>query len=127
MNTQEYSRHSSEYGRKLVDSGIEGARSGREEVLHGEPLAPYFAESMRKALLPAAVGACLGLLGSYPGSRRSASRSMAYGLVGGVLGFGAGVIWQSRRLGYSVVSGAMKNICRTRDEHWLEGHPIDYA
>jgi len=128
MNVEEHSTNGVEYGRKLFDSGLEGARSGREEFLHGEPLAPFLGDSVRKALKPAVLGALLGVLGSCPGSRqRSASRTLAYGLMGGVLGFGAGVVWESRRLGACVFSGAMKNICRARDEHWLENHPIDYA
>jgi hypothetical protein len=117
-----------DYGRKILDSGLEGARSGREAFLHGRPMAPFLNESVRDALKPAAIGACIGLLGSYPGNRRNcAGRALAYGLVGGVLGLGAGIAWRSRFLSASVVSSAWKNIDRVRDEHWLEKHPIDYA
>ena len=124
----QHKRSKADYGRKILDSGLEGARSGREAFLHGRPLTPFLNESVRDALKPAAIGACIGLLGSYPANRRnSASRALAYGLVGGVLGFGAGVAWRSRFLSASVVSGAWKNIDRVRDEHWLEKHPIDYA
>jgi hypothetical protein len=48
-------------------------------------------------------------------------------LLGGVIGFGAAVAWESRRLSASVAGGALKNIERVRDEHWLTKHPIDYA
>lgn len=128
MNWQERSKSSVDYGRKLLDSGVEGARNGQEEFLHGEPVAPFLGESLRKALKPAALGACLGVLGSYPGKRpTTASRVFAFGLVGAAIGFSTGVVWESRRLGASVISGALKSICRVRDEHWLESHPIDYA
>jgi hypothetical protein len=30
-------------------------------------------------------------------------------------------------LAASVAFGALRNIDRVRDEHWLERHPIDYA
>ena len=71
---------------------------------------------------------CLGVLGGYPGSReKSASRALACGLLGGVIGFGAGVVWESRRLTASVTSSALRNIGRVRDDHWLTKHPIDYA
>jgi hypothetical protein len=50
-----------------------------------------------------------------------------YGLLGGVIGFGAGVAWESRRLTASAACGALRNISKVRDEHWLERHPIDYA
>jgi hypothetical protein len=48
-------------------------------------------------------------------------------LLGGALGFGVGVAWESRRLTTSVASGAAKSISKVRDEHWLEKNPIDYA
>jgi hypothetical protein len=67
-------------------------------------------------------------LGSYAGNQpRSASRFFACGLLGGVIGFGAGIAWEGRRLAASVAGGALRNVGRVRDEHWLEKHPIDYA
>jgi len=128
MNLCEWSKADFDYGCKLLNSGLEGARSGREAFLDGKPLNPVLNESARNALSVAAVGACVGLLGSYLGNRhRSASRACAFGILGGTIGFGAGVAWGNRRLGASVVSGAWKNIGRARDEHWLERNPIDYA
>jgi hypothetical protein len=50
-----------------------------------------------------------------------------YGLLGAAIGVGASVAWESRRLTASVAGGALKNIGRVRDEHWLTNHPIDYA
>jgi hypothetical protein len=35
--------------------------------------------------------------------------------------------WESRRLTVSVGDGALRNMGRVRDEHWLDRHPIDYA
>ncbi|MBZ5572974.1 MAG: hypothetical protein LAO09_13975 [Acidobacteriia bacterium] len=75
-----------------------------------------------------AIGAGIGLLGGLSANRhKSTSRVLAYGVVGAAIGFGAGIAWESRRLGASIVSGALKNIGRVEDEHWLEKHPIDYA
>jgi hypothetical protein len=128
MDVRKWSKSNADYGRKLLDSGIEGARSGREAFLHGESLNPFLSESARNALKPAVLGACLGVLGSYPGYReKSISRALAYGLLGGAIGFGAGVAWESRHLTASAAGGALKNIGRARDEHWLTKHPIDYA
>ena len=128
MNLREWSKSDFDYGCKLLNSGLEGARSGREAFLHGKPLSPFLNESARNALTVAAVGACIGLLGSYLGNgHKSASRAFAFGVFGGAIGFGAGVAWGSRRLGASVVSGVWTNIGRARDEHWLEENPIDYA
>ena len=41
--------------------------------------------------------------------------------------FGAGVIWESRQLSATVASNSWKRVSKTRDEHWLEKNPIDYA
>jgi len=128
MNLHQWSRSSADYGRQLLHSGIEGARSGKEAFLHGEPMAPFLSESVRSALKPAAIGACVGMLSSYPAYReKSTIRALAFGLLGGAIGFGAGMVWESRRLTVSAASGALKNIGKVRDEHWLTKHPIDYA
>jgi hypothetical protein len=128
MNLREWSKSEIDYSRKLLNSGLEGARSGRKAFLHGEPLTPVLNESARNALSVAAAGACIGLLGSYLGNRhKSASRAFAFGVFGGAVGFGVGVAWGNRRLEATVFSGAWKNIGRARDEHWLERNPIDYA
>ncbi|MGD0215168.1 MAG: hypothetical protein ABSB87_18220 [Terriglobales bacterium] len=128
MDLRQWSKSSADYGRRLLDSGIEGARSGRESFLNGESLAPFLSESVRSAVTPAVVGACLGVLGSYPGCRqKSATRALAFGLLGGVIGLSLGLAWESRRLTASAAGGALRNIGRVRDERWLTKHPIDYA
>jgi hypothetical protein len=128
MNFLEWSKSSVDYGRRLVDSAVEGGRSGEDEFLHDAPLVPYLGESCRRAVAPAVVGACLGILGSYLASRRrSTARVLSDGLLGGVIGFGAGMIWENRQFTASVASGAWKGIGKTRDEHLFEKNPIDYA
>lgn len=128
MNLPNWSKSNIDYGRKLLNSGLEGAHSGEEDFLHGKPLAPFLSGSVRHALRPAALGVCLGVLGSYPGHRRNcASRAFVFGFLGGAIGLGAGLAWEGRHLAASIASGALKNIGRVRDEHWLERHPIDYA
>jgi len=128
MNILEWSKSSVDYGRKLVDSAVEGARTREHEFLDEKPLAPYLGKSARQALAPAVIGACLGALGGYLGNgRRSKTTALACGLLGGAIGFGAGVLWDSRHFAASVASGAWKSISKTRDEHWFEKNPIDYA
>lgn len=128
MDLRKWSKSSADYGRRLLDSGIEGARSGQEEFLNGGSLTPFLSESTRNALTPAAIGVCLGVLGSYPTCRKkSIIRTLTCGLVGGVLGLSAGLAWKSRRLTVCATSSALRNIGRVRDEHWLTKHPIDYA
>lgn len=127
MNVGEW-KTSIDYGRKLVDSGWEGAHSGEQTFLHGQALGPFLAEAASKAVTPTILGVCLGIVGSCPWNRRrSAGRTFTLGILGGAIGFAVGLGWQSRRLTASVASGAMKNIEKTRDEHWLENNPIDYA
>jgi|SRR4051812_31572327 hypothetical protein len=128
MNFSQWTKSNSDYGRKLLDSGLEGARSGEEEFLDGQPIAPFLNESARHAVTAAALGASIGLLGGLAGIRhRSPTRAIVCGFLGAVIGFSAGAVWQGRHLGASVVNGALKSISRVRDEHWLEKNPIDYA
>lgn len=128
MELRNWSKSEVEYGRKVLNSGLAGARSGRETFLNGRPLTPFLSRAVRNASRSAAAGAILGVLGSYPRERQmSANRALAFGILGGAIGLGVGVAWQSRRLTACVANGALKNIGRVRDEHWLERHPIDYA
>jgi|SRR5271167_4560721 len=128
MDLRSWSKSSAEYGRRLLDSGIAGARSGRETFLNGDSIAPFVSDSLRSAVKPAVLGACIGVLGSYPACRqRSIVKALAFGLLGGVIGLGAGLAWESRRLTASAAGGALRSIGRVRDEHWLAKHPIDYA
>ena len=127
MNFLEWSKSNVDYGQKLVNSALEGAQQGENEFLKSESLAPHLSESAQRALVPAVVGACLGAFGSLSQRRRSSARALAFSLLGGAIGFGAGVIWENRQFTASVASGAWKKISQTRDEHWFEQNPIDYA
>ena len=128
MNVGDWSKASVDYGRKLMDSGLQGAETGEQAFLHGERLAPFLADSARNAIPSAIFGLCLGIVGSRPwNERRSPRKTFAFALLGGFFGFAVGLGWHSRRLTASMASGAIKNIEKTRDEHWLERNPIDYA
>lgn len=127
MKVSEWSKSSIDYGLKLLDSGLEGARSGEGEFLDGKPLAPFLEESARHALGPAAIGVFIGVLGSRASGHKSTSRAFLLGLLGGVLGFGVAVAWENRRLAARVASSAFRSMSKVRDEHWLELNPIDYA
>jgi len=54
-------------------------------------------------------------------------RILASGLFGGLIGFTAGIVWETRFLAASTAGGALGKIGKVRDEHWLEKNPIDYA
>jgi hypothetical protein len=118
-------RSTLEYGRQLLNSGWKGALSAEEQFLHGESLTPFVNDSLRRALRPAALGLCLGALGSC--RQHSASRAFTYAFFAGAIGLAAGLAWEGRHLAGSVLCGALKNVEKVRDEHWFETHPIDYA
>ena len=127
MTVQQWIESEVKYGRKVLDAGLEGTRSGREAFLKGKPLTPYLNDSVRKAVIPAAIGTCVGALGSAAGRNRSAGRVLAFGLLGAAIGFGLGFAWESRLLTFSALANAFKKIDKVRDDHWFERHPIDYA
>jgi hypothetical protein len=128
MGLGEWVKSNVDYGRRLVDSGIEGARSGQEEFLDGKPLTPYLGESVKGALVPAAIGVFVGVLAGYPiWRRKSSAMTLAYGLLGGAIGLSTGMAWKSRHLSASVAGGAWKSMGKVRDEKWLTKHPINYA
>ena len=128
MGLRTWSRSEVEYGRKVLNSGLEGARSARKAFFEGRPFSPSLDKSVRNALKPAAIGASIGMLGGCPGNQhRSIARVLAFGLLGGAIGLGAGIVWQNRRLAASVARGVFRNMDRVCNEHWLEKHPIDYA
>jgi hypothetical protein len=127
MNMLGWSKSELDYGRKLVDSAVEGARHGESEFLKDESLGCHFERSALRAVAPTMLGACLGWFGGYFESGHSRRRAFAFALLGGAIGFGAGVVWENRKLTTSVASGAWKSINKTRDAHWFEKNPIDYA
>lgn len=128
MRVAEWSKSEVEYGRRVLNSGLEGVRTGQEAFLHGRPVTPFLHESFRKAFVPAAVGACVGVVSGCPkDGHRSLGRLLTSGLLGGLIGLTAGVVWESRLLAASVAGGAVARIDETRGEHWLERNPIDYA
>ncbi len=128
MNFLEWSKSSVDYGQKLVHSALEGAHDAEGEFLQEESRTPSLCESARHALAPAAIGVFVGALGgSLSKERRSSGRRLAFGLLGGAIGIGAGIIWENRRFAASVASGAWKKVNQARDEHWFEKNPIDYA
>ncbi len=132
MDLRDWTNSEIEYGRKLLDSGIDGARTGRDTFLHGRPITPFVSDSARKALKPSVVGAylgmCLGALGSKSDEEEgSIAKILLLGLLGGAIGFGTAMAWESRELAESAASEALRNIHKVRDEHWVEKHPVAFG
>jgi hypothetical protein len=117
-----------DYGKSLVDTGVDGARSAGTAMLNGECVGSVLARSAAKAWPSVAIAAGLGVLCTCLATRKKKpSTAIASGLIGGALGFGAGLAWETRRLTGSMARGAMKNVGIARDAHWLSKNPIDYA
>lgn len=128
MVLSKWARSEFEYGRKVLNSGVEGARTGRETFLNGRTLSPFLTEAARNALKPAGLGACVGMLSGYLGNEHSSiPKVLGFGFLGALMGFASGVAWESRDLTASAAGNALKNIGKVNDERWLEKHPIDYA
>jgi hypothetical protein len=116
------------YGRRLVNAGITGIRSGQDFARGERPLAKVAAEAAQSSLTMAAVGAFGGILTSCLIPRRNRlSRALALGSIGGALGFFAGFSWKTRNVTSSVAHSAARELRKARDERWLEMNPIDYA
>jgi len=128
MGLRNWSKTEVAYGRSVLHSGLQGARSGREAFLNGRPFASFLGQSMRTAVPPAAVTACIAAISSRRRNNgREVRRALAFGLLGGTVGFGLGLAWTSRRVAASAVQGASRNIRQIRDERWMKKHSIAYA
>jgi uncharacterized membrane protein YeaQ/YmgE (transglycosylase-associated protein family) len=129
MKPTDWIKSNIEYGRNLVDSGLEGARSAQHSTLEGAPVTSVLIRSVRDSWMPAVVGAYVGALGASIGHKRRPHYGAlaAAGLVGAVIGLTTGMAWGTRRLTGDMARGAMKNIDKTRDAHWLEKNPIAYG
>ena len=111
------------YVKELLGAGADGIASARRELA-----GPVFRPPLHAAAwTPAAVGATVGLTTGLIGKRKSASSVAMGGLVGSVLGFGAAMAWTSRHFTAAACRRAVRHVNATRDAHWLEAHPIDYA
>jgi hypothetical protein len=82
---------------------------------------------------PAVMGLCVAALGARLSGRHSnrkrkpLGRTLAYGLLGGAIGFGAGVTWKAQGLAASIARRSFENTRPVRDQRWLERNPINYA
>jgi hypothetical protein len=107
------------YAKKIAGAGWDSVVSARQETA-------IFPASTKAIWVAVAVGAGVGIL-SRMGKRGTASTVAIGALIGGVVGFGAGIAWESRQFSGTVARKAIREIGAVRDARWLERHPIDYA
>jgi hypothetical protein len=129
MKTFEWLGSNIDYGRNLVNSGVEGARSARQTSLGEAPISSVLMAALRQSWAPVAVGAYVGALGASLGQRRKPNYGavVGAGLLGAVIGMVTGMAWDTRHLTGDIARGARKKIDATRDAHWLEKNPVPYG
>jgi hypothetical protein len=128
MDLRDLSKSELEYSKKVLNSGLLGIHSGRQEFLEGQPLPGFLTASLRSAISPAAIGVGVGLLGSCSRRQRNTlGKALVFGLLGGAIGLGASFAWENRRLASSAAHQASRNMARIRDERWMKKHSIAYA
>ena len=112
------------YIRALIGAGWKGAVSVREQPWNRSRLL----RQTRSLVTPAVLGAGLGALSViFRKDRRSVSGVASAGLIGSVVGVGAGAAWASRDSARAAARAAMRNVNTVRDARWLEKNPIAYA
>jgi hypothetical protein len=118
-----------EYGRDLADSGWQGARIAAGSILNGEHVGAVLSRSARASWAPTVMGAGVGALCALVAQRRKPKSAalVVMGVVGGFVGFSAGVAWDTRQLSSEIARGALRQIGSTRDSHWLGKHPINFG
>ena len=98
MKLREWSQSEVEYGRKVLHSGLAGARTGRETFLNGKPFTPFLSDAAKNASTAAAIGALVGVLVSQRRNRESACKTAVLGFLGSMIGLGLGMAWQNRQV-----------------------------
>ena len=128
MNLDTWLKSGIEYGWDLVRSAVEGARSAGEQIREEESPRSVLMRSARTSLAPSVAAATLGLVAGYWASKRKPARNtVAFGLLGAVIGFAGGMAWSTRHMTGGMARGAIKKMDAARDAHWLTKHPVDYA
>jgi hypothetical protein len=127
MNTTLLTTRKLAYGRKLVNAGVSGVRTGYRKF-DPQQTSALIASSVDKSLKLAALGVCLGMLPALILRRNARGKNaVVFGALGGALGFCAGFSWRTRKLTSSLAHSAIHEVHLAQDQHWLETNPIDYA
>ena len=117
------------YAGDLADTGWQGAREAGTVALNGERVTRVLTRSAQASWAATLAGAALGALVGYLVNTKkpSLSRVGACAVLGGTVGFGTGLAWETRELSSDMARGAMRNINKVRDQRWLATHPIDFG
>ncbi len=112
-----------DYGRDLLQAGIEGIRAGERQATGNDNV--HIATSACESLKAAAVGGALALLLCKLIDHRKTPVARVFACSGAA--FCADFIWRTRSISSRALKCAEKEMAKVRDQHWLDSHPIDYA
>ena len=116
------------YSKELLEAGIDGANTARQEVLTAETTSDLVTSAAQESWQPATIGVLVGAIcGVLADDRKPLRGVIAGSLFGAVLGFGGSFAWKTRPLTTAMARKAGKRINQVRDGHWLSKNPINYG
>ena len=128
MSIKETVKENIAYSKELLEAGIDGANTARQEVLTAETTSDLVTSAAQESWQPATIGVLVGAIcGVLADDRKPLRGVMAGSLFGAVLGFGGSFAWKTRPLTTAMARKAGKRINQVRDGHWLSKNPINYG
>lgn len=128
MNIKDTVKENFAYSKELLEAGIDGANTARQEMLAAEETIDLVASAAQESWQPAAISGFAGAVcGVLADDRRPLRGVIIGGLLGVLLGFTGGFVWRTRPLTSAMARNAGKRINEVRDGHWLSKHPINYG
>ena len=128
MSISETAKENLAYGRDLVESGIEGARAARREVLAADDTHDLVTAAARESWEAGTIGTFVGAIcGALADDRKPVRGVIAGALLGALLGYGGSFAWKTRPLTSAMARGAGRRVGALKDKHWLSKNPIPYG
>ena len=128
MSIKETVKENIAYSKELLEAGIDGANTARQEVLTAETTSDLVTSAAQESWQPATIGVLVGAIcGVLADDRKPLRGVIAGSLFGAVMGFGGSFAWKTRPLTTAMARKAGKRINQVRDGHWLSKNPINYG
>ena len=128
MSIKETVKENIAYSKELLEAGIDGANTARQEVLTAETTSDLVTSAAQESWQPATIGVLVGAIcGVLADDRKPLRGVIAGSLFGAVLGFGGSFAWKTRPLTTAMARKAGKRINQVRDGHWLSKNQINYG
>ena len=116
------------YSRELVESGVEGAKAARREVLAAEDTHDLVTAAARESWQAGAIGVMVGAIcGVLADDRKPVRGVIAGALLGALLGYGGSFAWKTRPLTAAMARAAGRRVGTVQDKHWLSKNPVAYG